>query len=79
MLIPVTIRLRNKAFIIGGSTIYTQTMDRVNGIYLTEIDSSYEGDAYYPEIPDHYDRELVKRLQDNPVVEVFFYANTLNP
>ena len=41
----------DKAFIIGGANIYEQTLDKVQGIYLTKIDAAYEGDVYYPEIP----------------------------
>ena len=37
-----------KAFIIGGQSLYEQTLDRIDGIYLTLIEGTYEGDAFYP-------------------------------
>jgi dihydrofolate reductase len=38
-------------FIIGGGTIYRQTKNIVDKVYLTLIDDIYEGDTFYPGIP----------------------------
>ena len=40
----------NEAFIIGGGEIYTQTMDLINKLYVTEVDIEAEGDVFFPEI-----------------------------
>ena len=37
-----------KAFIIGGEDLYRQTMDKIDGVYLTLVKEKYVGDAYYP-------------------------------
>jgi dihydrofolate reductase len=37
-------------FIIGGATIYKQTMDLAEKLEITHIDQDYEGDTYFPEI-----------------------------
>ena len=37
-------------FIIGGAEIYKQTIDKVNTIYLTQIDENFDGDVFFPEI-----------------------------
>ena len=37
-----------KAFIMGGGELYRETLDRVNGIYLTQVAGKYEGDTFYP-------------------------------
>lgn len=37
-------------FIIGGSEIYKQTLQLADKLYITEIDHSFEGDAYFPEV-----------------------------
>lgn len=63
-------------YIIGGESLYRQTMDRVDGIYLTKIHGEYEGDAYYPEIPKFFKERSKKILQENPKIEVIFYENT---
>lgn len=62
-----------KAFIIGGATLYQQTMDRIDGIYLTQIDSTYDGDTFYPEISSSFKEESRQKLQDHPKLEVIFY------
>jgi dihydrofolate reductase len=65
-----------KAFIIGGEQIFKQTLDKIDGIYLTLIDQDYAGDAYYPELPKQFEERTRKKLQDNPKIEVIFYENT---
>lgn len=64
-----------KAFIIGGASIYEQTLDYVDGIYLTLIHQDYEGDAYYPELPENFKEEKRDKLQKDPLLEVIFYKN----
>ncbi len=35
-------------FFIGGAEIYRQVLDRVDRIYLTEVDADVDGDAHFP-------------------------------
>ncbi|MBI3312694.1 MAG: dihydrofolate reductase [Candidatus Omnitrophica bacterium] len=65
-----------QAYIIGGENLYRQTMDKVDGIYLTNIEGDYEGDAFYPEMPSYFKEKSKTLLQENPKIEVIFYANT---
>ena len=37
-------------FIIGGGSIYEQTIDICNKLYLTEIDLEVDGDVFFPKI-----------------------------
>jgi len=39
----------NELFIAGGESIYKQTIELVDKIYLTEIDHSFNGDRFFPE------------------------------
>lgn len=39
-----------EAFIIGGGTIYEQTADLWDRLYLTEVDVKVEGDIYFPSL-----------------------------
>lgn len=39
----------SKAFIIGGAGIYSQTLEEVDKMILTEIHEEYEGDTYFPD------------------------------
>ena len=63
-----------KAFIIGGGQLYSQTINEVDGIYLTRIGADYEGDAFYPEIPENFEEvEVVGLRESNPRIQAVFY------
>ena len=40
-----------EVYIIGGSQIYEQSLQIIDRLYLTVIDESIEGDAYFPTLP----------------------------
>jgi len=63
------------AYIIGGATLYKDTMENVNGIYMTHIHEDYEGDAFYPEIPDFFKVKKRGPLGENPNLELIYYEN----
>lgn len=44
-------------FIIGGASIYEQAINHpaVSGIYLTEIEGSFDCDKFFPSIPSKFD------------------------
>lgn len=68
------------AFIIGGASLYEQTIDRVDGIYLTRIYGGYEGDAFYPAIPEFFQAKSTTPLVSDPKgprLEVIYYENTI--
>jgi dihydrofolate reductase len=41
-------------FIIGGDSIYKQSMDVLNTVYLTRIHHSFEADAFFPALQEEY-------------------------
>jgi dihydrofolate reductase len=44
-----------EAFIIGGGEIYTQSMELIDKIYLTEVEIEAEGDVFFPALtPDEW-------------------------
>ncbi len=40
----------DEVFIIGGASIYEQTIDIADKIYLTKVLKEFEGDTFFPEI-----------------------------
>ena len=60
-------------YIIGGGELFAQTLQRIDGIYLTRIHERYEGDAFSPEIPGSFGVTSRSRLQEKPLLEVEFY------
>ncbi len=65
-----------ETFIIGGASIYGETMDRVGGIYLTHIGQDFEGDAFYPGIPSAFKEVSRQRLQEEPLIEAILYKRS---
>ena len=63
----------SQAFIIGGASLYEQTMNLIDGIYLTKIHARYDGDTFYPEIPASFKEKSRRTLQENPLIEVIYY------
>ncbi len=63
-----------KAFIIGGAEIFKQTMNRIDGIFLTQIRGMYEGDVFYPEIPEGvFEIKKRERSTEEPKLEFIDY------
>lgn len=65
-----------KVFIIGGADLFKQTINMVDGIYLTKIPEECDGDTFYPKIPDYFVKLLREKLQDSPRLDVIFYKDT---
>lgn len=40
----------DEIFIIGGAAVYEQTMDMADRLYITEVHTRLEGDAFFPDI-----------------------------
>ncbi len=62
-----------KAFIIGGEKVFQQTIDKVEGIWLTRIDEDYEGDVFYPEIPRLFEIKTREKSPEEPKLEFLYY------
>ena len=65
-----------QTYLIGGASIYAETLPLVDGIYLTRIGQTYEGDAFYPGVPAAFKEVSRQTLQEKPRVEVIFYRRS---
>lgn len=39
-----------EVMVIGGANLYAQCINKANALYVTEVDTNCEGDAFFPEI-----------------------------
>jgi len=64
-------------FIIGGGALYQQSIDKVDGIYLTKIERSYSGDVRYPEIPPYFrkNEEKTEVLRERHKIDITYLEN----
>jgi dihydrofolate reductase len=51
-----------EAFVIGGAELYAAALPLANRLQLTEIDATFEGDAYFPAIDCHHWRETAREM-----------------
>jgi dihydrofolate reductase len=66
----------DEVFIVGGGEIYRQTLEIVDRIYITMIETEVEGDAFYPEI-QFSDYRIVSNIpvqadRDNPYDHTYY-------
>lgn len=54
----------DETFIIGGESIYKESIKFANKLYVTEIDEYYECDTFFPEIKDIKSEEIVYLTKD---------------
>ena len=68
-------RITTDAYIIGGASIFKQTFNDIDGIYMTKIEQEFKGDTYYPKIPAQFKEESKTLLQESPKLELVFLKN----
>ena len=63
-------------FVTGGETIYRQTQNQMDLLYITRIHQEYEGDTFYPE-PDqeYFELDSRHRHHGSPAFSFEAYTN----
>lgn len=56
----------DEIFIIGGASVYIQTLEIANRIYLTVVDTVVDGDTFFPNIEESEDWKLVSSVHNEP-------------
>ncbi|MDL2289919.1 dihydrofolate reductase, partial [Paludibacteraceae bacterium OttesenSCG-928-F17] len=59
-------------FIIGGATVYKQSIDKVNSMYITWVDGEFDADTYFPQFNFAEWKEVSR--EDHPADEKNKYA-----
>ena len=67
-------RNQEKTFIIGGRTLYEESLNLADTILLTILDNEYEGDTFFPHIPEEsYQLISEKRMGEKDTFTVYTY------
>lgn len=61
-------------FICGGASIYKQTINRVNKLYITHVHQTFDGDVFFPEIDKNVWHETWR--EDHPEFSFVIYEKT---
>lgn len=56
---------QEEVFIIGGAQIFECTLPLATDLFITQIHHSFEGDTFFPEVPESYWEE-VSRVKNEP-------------
>ena len=66
-----------EVFVIGGASLYREFIDKVDRLYLTEIDEVYEdADVYFPEFDKNkYKRRVLRKSSYNDIEYKFVEYN----
>lgn len=67
---------KGDTFIIGGASIYKETREALDGVYLTRIYAAFAGDAFYPGVPEGFREVSRTPLQEDPRIEVLLYRRS---
>jgi len=60
-----------EVFILGGSGVFKESFPFTNKIYLTLIDKEFQGDTFYPEIPETEFKRVTYDVFDGPIPYAF--------
>lgn len=63
-----------EVMVVGGAILYRQLMAKANRIYLTEIDTTFDGDTYFPNINKANWREVKRRWYEPDSKNPYRYA-----
>ncbi|MGC1455464.1 MAG: dihydrofolate reductase [Nitrospirota bacterium] len=54
----------DEVFICGGESVFREAVPLADRIYLTIVDEEFDGDAYFPEIPDAFVEVERRKFED---------------
>lgn len=66
------VNAQDEALIIGGAEIYAQTIAQVSRMYITEVETTVDGDAFFPEFDRSEWRELSRERHFDEASELWF-------
>lgn len=59
-------RVQGDLYVIGGASVYAQTLPFADRLYITHIDQSFQGDTYFPDW-DPQQFELTQKSESGPL------------
>lgn len=64
-------------WIVGGASIYEQTLPHCSDLYLTLVKRTVDGDVFFPPFEDQF--ELAAELRDTPEFKILHYRKRVRP
>ncbi len=60
-------------YVIGGESVYRLLLDACDTAHITKIDYSYEADAFFPNLDENPDWEIVADSEEQTYFDLEFY------
>lgn len=60
-------------YVIGGESVYRQLLDECSTAYITKIDFTYSADAYFPDLDQLPEWELVTESEEQTYFDIIYY------
>ena len=60
-------------FVVGGETVYRLLLDECDRAYITKIEYSYTADAYFPNLDEKEEWEIVKTSEENTCFDLEYF------
>jgi dihydrofolate reductase len=71
-IVPFVKTFSNDLWVIGGASIFQQTIDLADELYLTEVEADFQCDQFFPEHPQFELKERSEKQHQNGLD--FYYA-----
>ena len=63
--------------VMGGAILYSQTLDKADKLYITEVNASVNGDTFFPEYKSNQWREILRETFNADENNEFDYSFTV--
>lgn len=60
-------------YVIGGESVYRLLLDECDTAHITKIDYAYEADAFFPDLDENPDWEIVADSEEQTYFDLEFY------
>lgn len=60
-------------YVIGGESVYRLLLDACDTVHITKIDYAYEADAFFPNLDENPDWEIVADSEEQTYFDLEFY------
>lgn len=60
-------------YVIGGESVYRLLLDACDTAHITKIDYAYEADAFFPNLDENPDWEIVADSEEQTYFDLEFY------
>ncbi len=66
----------DEVYVVGGAKIYEELLPYCDTAYVTRVEMTYEADAYFPNLEENPDWELVETSEEETYYDIIYHYTT---